>query len=166
MSMQAMAALRILAMQRGEAVVVPTMSGARGWATVSTRPERLACIWRDGQGVLGGAWPGPGAAKPPDHYRGRRWQPADELGIGGHDRRYAAQESVFTPSARTRCTRSPSAHTKCRASRLCRDRPGCCFARAAQVFDDAAALERDLPALLAADGPSFLTLSFPFEKNR
>jgi Thiamine pyrophosphate enzyme, C-terminal TPP binding domain len=39
MSMEAMAALRILSVQRGEAVVVPTMSAARGWATVSTLPE-------------------------------------------------------------------------------------------------------------------------------
>jgi phosphonopyruvate decarboxylase len=37
--MDAMDALRVFAAQRGDAIVVTTMSSGRGWAAVSTRPE-------------------------------------------------------------------------------------------------------------------------------
>src|SRR5688500_12206011 len=38
-AMDAMAALRVVAAHRGDAVVLTTMMSSRGWAAVSTRPE-------------------------------------------------------------------------------------------------------------------------------
>jgi len=164
MSMEAMAALRILAMQRGEAVVVPTMSGARGWATVSTRPELDLPI----SGAMGKASSvalGLALAQPNRQV----------IVLDGDGSLLMNLGSVVTIAG---MQPRNLVHAVCQnevyeitggqpipnAERV--DFAGIALAAGfvrAQTFDDVAALERDLPALLAAEGPSFLTLKLrPF----
>jgi phosphonopyruvate decarboxylase len=159
-----MAALRILATQRGEAVVVPTMSGSRGWATVSTRPELDLPI----SGAMGKAS-----------------SVALGLALAQPDRRIIVLDGdgsllMNLGSVVTIAGMRPKnlVHAVCQnevyeitggqpipnAERV--DFAGIAVAAGfvrARTFDDIATLERDLAPLLAADGPTFLTLKLqPF----
>lgn len=158
-AMDAMAALRVLAARRGDAVVLSTMMASRGWAAVSTRPE-LDLPLGGAMGKLSSVGLGIALARPD-----RRVIVLDGDGsllmnlgslvtIAGMQPRnlihIVCQNSVYEVTGGQPI---PSVDRVDFGQMAL----GAGF-RQAESIDSVEALERRLPELLAADGPTFITL--------
>lgn len=163
-AIDALEALRALAARRGDAVVLSTMMASRGWAAVSTRPE-LDLPLGGAMGKLSSVGLGLALARPE-----RRVIVLDGDGsllmnlgalvtIGGMQPRnllhVVCQNGVYEVTGGQPIPGVERLDFGQMAL-------GAGF-RHAESVDDLATLERRLPALLAADGPTFLTLKLqPF----
>jgi phosphonopyruvate decarboxylase len=157
--MDAMAALRVFAAQRGEAIVVTTMSSGRGWAAVSTRPELDLPI----SGAMGKASSvalGLAMARPE-----RRVIVLDGDGSLLMNLGSLVTVAGMAPSnlLHAVCQNSVYEVTGGQPIPAAERVDFAAMARAAgyrraEAFADADALAASLPELLAAEGPTFLTL--------
>jgi phosphonopyruvate decarboxylase len=163
-AMDAMAALKVVADARGEAVVLSTMMASRGWGAVSTRPE-LDLPLGGAMGKLSSVGLGIAMAKPErkvivlDGDGSLLMNLGSLVTIGGMAPRnlvhIVCQNSVYEVTGGQPI---PGVERLDFAQMAL----GAGF-RQAETFDDAATLASRLPDLLAADGPTFVTLKLkPF----
>jgi phosphonopyruvate decarboxylase len=163
-AIDAAAALRAIAAARGEAVVLTTMMVSRGWGGVSTRSE-LDLPLGGAMGKLSSVGLGIALARPErkvivlDGDGSLLMSLGSLVTIGGMAPRnlvhVVCQNGVYEV---TGCQPIPGVE-RLDFGQIAL---GAGFRRA-ETFDDLAALERALPELLAADGPTFVTLKLrPF----
>ena len=163
-AMEATAALRALAAARGDAVVLTTMMVSRGWGAVSTR-EELDLPLGGAMGKLSSVGLGIALAKPErkvivlDGDGSLLMNLGSLVTIGGMAPRnlvhVVCQNGVYEVTG----GQPIPGVERLDFGQIAL---GAGFRRA-ETFDDLAALERALPELLAAEGPTFVTLKLrPF----
>ena len=163
-AMDAMAALRVVAAHRGDAVVLTTMMSSRGWAAVSTRPE-LDLPLGGAMGKLSSVGLGLALARPDrkvlvlDGDGSLLMNLGSLVTIGGMQPKNllhaVCQNGVYEVTG----GQPVPGVERLDFGRIAL---GAGYRRA-ESFDDEATLAAELPALLAADGPTFLTLKLrPF----
>lgn len=164
MSMDAMTALRAVAAHRGDAVVMTTMMSSRGWSAVSTRPE-LDLPFGGAMGKLSSVALGLALARPDrkivvlDGDGSLLMNLGSLVTVGGMQPKnlvhMVCQNGVYEVTGGQPVPgveRLDFAQIALGAGY-----------RRAETFDEAAQLEARLPELLAADGPTFVTLKLePF----
>ena len=163
-AMEATTALRALAAARGDAVVLTTMMVSRGWGAVSTRPE-LDLPLGGAMGKLSSVGLGIALARPErkvivlDGDGSLLMSLGSLVTIGGMAPRnllhVVCQNGVYEVTG----GQPIPGVERLDFGQIAL---GAGFRRA-ETFDDLAALERALPELLAAEGPTFVTLKLrPF----
>lgn len=158
-AMDALAALRVVEKHRGDAVVMTTMSSSRAWGVVSSRPE-LDLPMGGAMGKLSSVGLGLALARPErkvivlDGDGSLLMNLGSLVTIGGMQPRnlvhIVCQNGVYEITGGQPIPGVERLDFGQMAL-------GAGYRRA-EVFEDEAGLERGLPELLAADGPTFATL--------